>query len=439
MNSARQIRPRDRDVVLQSLRAGLVPRRGLQHIQVGRAGEVEALLCDIERIADGGSAIRFIIGDYGAGKTFFLNLVRSVALEKQLVTAHADLTPDRRLQCSGGRARALYAELMRNLSSRSKPEGGALSAVVERFVSSALGQARTEGRRPDAVIQERLEKLGEMVGGYDFAQVVSAYWKGHDTGNDRIKSDAVRWLRGEFNARSDARTALGVRTIIDDAGFYDYLKLMALFVRLAGYRGLLITLDEMVNLYKINHSGSRNSNYEQVLRIFNDSLQGISVGLGFLMGGTPDLLLDTRRGLHSFEALRSRLAQTGFVREGLVDFSGPVLNLASLTQEEIFLLLSKLRVVYAAGDETKCRLPDEALYAYMEHCNRRLGEAYFRTPRATIKFFLDLLFILDQNPGVSWRELLGRLEIHPDPGPADGTNEPEEAPKEDDELATFRL
>ena len=439
MKNAHQIRPRDRDVILQSIRAGLVPRRGLQHIQVGRAGEVGALLDDVERVADGGSTVRFVIGDYGAGKTFFLNLVRSIALEKKLITAHADLTPDRRLQSSGGRARSLYAELMRNLSTRSKPEGGALPAVVERFVTSALGQARSEGKRPDSVIQERLERLNEMVGGYDFAQVVSAYWHGHDTGNDRIKTDAVRWLRGEFTTRTDARTALGVRSFIDDAGFYDYLKLMALFVRLAGYRGLLITLDEMVNLCKISHSGSRKSNYEQILRILNDGFQGISVGLGFLMGGTPDFLLDTRRGLYSYEALQSRLAQNRFARGGLVDFSGPVLNLAPLTPEDLYLLLSKLRHVYATGDEAKCRLPDEALHAFMEHCNRRLGEAYFRTPRATVKSFLDLLYILDQNPGVSWRELLGKLEITPDPGPVDDTNEPEEPSREDDELASFRL
>jgi hypothetical protein len=211
------IRPKDRDAVLQSLRAGVVPRVGLRLILVGREQEVKAALTDVERIADGGSSIRFVIGEYGSGKTFFLNLVRFIALEKKLVTAHADLTPNRRLQASGGQARSMYAELMRNVSTRSKPDGGAMASIVERFVSEALREAREKDTSPEDVIHQRLQDLSEMTGGYDFATVVAAYWRGYDTGNEQLKSDAVRWLRGEFSTRTEARSALDVRTIIDDA------------------------------------------------------------------------------------------------------------------------------------------------------------------------------------------------------------------------------
>ena len=245
------IRPRERDAILQSLRAGVVPRIGQQHIQVGRANEVTALLADIERIADGGSAIRFAIGEYGAGKSFFLNLIRSIALERKLVTVHADLAPDRRLHATGGQARSLYAELMRNVSTRAKPDGGAMPSIVERFVADSLTASTSRGVAPEIVIRERLAELEEMTGGYDFAEVIAAYWRGHDTGNEQLKADAVRWLRGEFTTRTDARAALGVRTIIDDSTFYDHLKLFARFVRLAGFSGLLVNLDELVNLYKL--------------------------------------------------------------------------------------------------------------------------------------------------------------------------------------------
>ncbi len=439
MRKNKKIRPKMRDAILQSLRAGVVPRQGLQHIQVGRAGEVEALLSEIERIADGGSAIRFVIGEYGAGKTFFLNLIRSIALEKKIITAHADLTPNRRLQASGGQARTLYAELMRNLATRTKPDGGALPGVVERFATSALGEAGARGVSPETVIGERMDHLSEMVGGYNFATVITAYWRGHDTGNDQLKSDAVRWLRGEFSTKTDARKALGVRGFIDDKSFYDHLKLMARFVRLAGYNGFMVCLDEMVNLYKIQHTRSRNSNYEQILRILNDSLQGASEGLGFLMGGTPVFLMDTRRGLYSYEALQSRLAQNTFAREGLVDLSGPVLRLANLTPEDMYVLLDKLRHVYAAGDETAYLVPDEGLTAFMEHCNKRIGDSYFRTPRTTIKSFVDLLSILDQNPDATWQELIGQTRVEKDPGPVEELVENEKTPPENDELASFRL
>ena len=412
-----RIRPRERDAILQSLRAGVVPRVGQQHIQVGRANEVNALVSDIERIADGGSAIRFAIGEYGAGKSFFLNLIRSIALERKLVTVHADLAPDRRLHASGGQARSLYAELMRNLSTRAKPDGGAMPSVVERFVTDSLNDARTRDVTPEVVIRERLTALQELTGGYDFAEVIAAYWRGHDTGNEQLKADAVRWLRGEFTTRTDARAALGVRTIIDDASFYDHLKLFARFVRLAGFSGLLVNLDELVNLYKLANTQARNSNYEQLLRILNDCLQGSAAGLGFVLGGTPDMLLDTRRGLYSYAALQSRLSENSFAAGGLVDYSGPVLRLANLAPEDMFVLLGNLRHVYAGGDPGNYLLPDEALTAFMSHCADRVGDAYFRTPRTTIKEFVNLLAVLDQNPDVDWSQLIERVELAPETNP----------------------
>lgn len=452
MTADSRIRSRDREAVLQSLRSGVVPRAGLRHIQVGRAAEVAAMVKDLERVADGGSALRFVIGEYGAGKTFFLHLIRSVALEKKLVTVHADLTPDRRLQATSGQARSLYAELMRGMATRAKPDGGALPGVVEKFVTSAHTEAQERHTSTDKIIRERLSALSEMTGGYDFASVIAAYWRGHEDGNETLQADAVRWLRGEFVSKADARTVLGVRTIIDDAGVYDHLKLLARFVRLAGYAGLLVCLDEMVNLYKLANTQSRNANYEQILRILNDSLQGTSVGLGFLMGGTPDFLTDQRRGLHSYPALASRLAANAFAVNGLVDYTGSVLRLANLTPEDLYVLLRNIRHVYAGGDPAAYLLPDEALSAFMEHCSQRVGSEYFRTPRTTITAFIDLLATLEQNQQVGWRDLIAQTPITPDINPdtlmpliqeaVTHSTLPALTPASanaDDELATFRL
>jgi P-loop Domain of unknown function (DUF2791) len=449
------IRPRERDAIVQSLRAGVVPRLGQHHVQVGRVAEVQAVVNDLERIGEGGSGTRFLIGEYGSGKTFFLNLLRSIAMEKKFVTVHADLSPDRRLQATGGQARSLYGELMRNMSTRSKPDGGALASVVERFVSQALSEARESGASPERVIRGRLEQLSELVGGYDFSEIIAAYWRGHDTGNEQLKSDAIRWLRGEFSTRTDARAALGVRTIVDDSNVYDQLKLLARFTTMAGFAGLLVCLDEMVNLYKLSNTQARNSNYEQILRIVNDTLQGSAGHLGFLFGGTPDFLLDTRRGLYSYQALQSRLAQNTFAAPGLVDYSGPVLRLTALTPEDFYVLLTRLRHVYAGGDEGAYLLPDEALYQFMEHCNARIGEAYFRTPRTTVTTFLNLLAVLEQNPDVQWGELIKTVDLaadtNPDLAPLDdeeppdsyvGRDEPSPvhlADASDGDLASFRL
>lgn len=429
------IRPKERDAVLQSLRAGVVPRTGQHLIQVGRTREIETLVGDIDRIADGGSAFRIVIGEYGAGKTFFLNLIRSVAMEKKLVVAGADLNPDRRLHASGGQARSLYAELMRSLATRTKPEGGALGGIVEKFIATAIGDAKRTGQATEAVIRHKLNHLTEMVNGYDFADVIAAYYRGFQEGNDQIKSDAVRWLRGEFSTKTDARHALGVRSIIDDADVYDQLKLLARFVRLAGYSGLLIGLDELVNLYKMSNTQARNANYEQILRILNDSLQGTSVGLGFILGGTPEFLIDTRRGLYSYPALHSRLAQNTFAAGGLVDFSGPVVRLSCMTPEDFYVLLLKIRHVHASGDITNHLLPDEGIYSFMEHCSKRIGDVYFRTPRTTITSFIHLLAVLEQNAATSWRDLLGTIDVVADNGGASDSV----GSDVDDEFATFKM
>jgi len=428
------IRSKDRDAVVQSLRAGVVPRAGQHLIQVGRAREVETLVSDIDRLADGGSSFRLVIGEYGAGKTFFLNLVRAIAMERKLVVASADLNPDRRLHASGGQARSLYAELMRNLATRTKPEGGALAGVVEKFISTAKADAKAQGVPTEQVLRAKLEQLTELVNGYDFADVIAAYCRGFDEGNEQLKSNAIRWLRGEFATRTDARAALGVRTIVDDASVYDQLKLMGRFVRLAGFSGLLVCLDELVNLYKLANAQARNSNYEQLLRMLNDSLQGTAVGLGFVLGGTPEFLMDTRRGVYSYQALQSRLAQNTFTGNGLVDFSGPVVRLSSLTAEDFYVLLTKIRHVYASGDEAKYLLPDEAIEQFMAHCSKRLGESFFRTPRTTITAFINLLAVLEQNPGVTWQSLIGSVEVAEDHG-----GDTDLAVQTDDELSSFKL
>jgi hypothetical protein len=428
------IKPKDRDLIVQALRAGVVPRAGQHLVQVGRVKEVEVMLRDVERIGEGGAVFRIVIGEYGAGKTFFLNLIRATAMAQKLVTVHADLNPDRRLQGSGGQARSLFAELMKNLSTRAKPDGGALSGVVEKFVVQAKTDSKTQGVSLEDVIRARLNPLTEMVGGYDFADVLATYARAFEDGDDQLKADAIRWLRGEFTTKTEARAALGVRTIIDDDQMYDFLKLFARFVRLAGFGGLLVCLDELVNLYKLANRQARDNNYEQILRILNDVLQGTTEGVGFLLGGTPEFLLDSRRGLYSYPALQSRLAENTFAaKAGLVDYSGPVLRLTSLTPEDFYVLLQKLRHVYAFGDPAKYLLPDDGIEAYMTHTAKRLGEAYFRTPRTTITAFLNLLALLEQHPGTDWRPLLDAVRIEADTGAA------LEQAVESDDLASFKL
>lgn len=406
------IRPRERSAIIQSLRAGVTPRIGLEYIQVGRVNEVKALIEDLDNIEQGGSAFRIIIGDFGAGKSFFLQLIRYIALEKGMVVINADMSPDRRLFASNGQARNLYKELARNLATRAHPEGNAMIPLVEKFITEQLRVADAEGKDVERVIKDKLNSLSELVDGYDFAQVIATYWKAYNEGNEDLKNNVIRYLRGEYTSRADARRDLGVRAIVEDNNVYDHIKLLARFVTQAGYKGLLVNLDEVVNLYKLPSQRARSSNYEQVLRILNDCLQGSAESLGFLLGGTPEFLMDQRKGLYSYEALHSRLAENTFAQiANVVDYHSPILMLQNLSPEEIYVLLCNIRNVFAGGNKDKYILPDEALKAFLEHCSKNIGDAYFRTPRNTIKAFVDLLSIVEQNPDLSWQSLIGNIKI----------------------------
>ena len=429
-----QIKRRERDSIIKALRVGVVPKQGLRHIQVGRVREIEALIRDIEHIGEGGAAIRFIIGEYGSGKTFFLSLIRLIAHEKDMMVLSADMAPNRRLHGTGGQSRSLYVEMARNISTRAKPEGGAMSSIVERFANKAMQAAKRGKHEPGEVIRTKLAHLEELAGGYDFAAVITHYWKGSETGDEALKSAALRWLRAEYTTRIEARKALGVRTIIDDANIYDQLKLLALFVREAEYKGLVVLLGELVTLYKLPSPQARKSNHEQILRILNDTLGGTASHVGFILGGTPEFLTDTRRGLYSYEALRSRLADNPiFARDGLVDMSGPVIRLANLTPVDMFVLLCNIRRVMQGENAA---LPDDAITAFMTHCSKRIGDAYFRTPRNTVREFVSMLSVLEQYPDVDWRTLIGSVDVAEDGGDDMGDIQDDGA---DGELASFKL
>lgn len=413
--SSTTIRPRDRDALLGALRAGVVPRTGLQHVQVGRAREVAEILRDIERIRDGGASMRLVIGDYGSGKSFFLSMARAVAMQAGLVCMTADLSPDRRLHASSGQARALAADLVRSMSTRTKPDGGALRSVVERFLSEN--------------VSERMEALREAPRGHELVAVIQAFAGAADGDSGAGEEAALRWLRAEWGTRTEAREALGIRGIVDDTDLLDHMQGLGLLCRLAGYGGLMICVDECVNLCRLQSAQARSANYEQVLRIINASLGGGTGGIGWMLGGTPEFLADPRRGLWSYEALRSRLAENTFAREGLVDLGGPVIRLPSLTTEEFWVLLGRLRDLFPALD-----LPDEALQAFMSRAASRLGDSAFRTPRLVIKSFLDLLAVLESNPGTEWQPLLAKAELQRDVPPG-ADEQPLTAAEEDDEAA----
>lgn len=402
---------RERSAILQSLSAGVVPAIGLPHIQVGRLAEVEALVNDLKLVEENGAAVRFVIGRFGSGKTFFLNLIRNVAQKRKFVVAQADITTERRFHGSSGQARSLFSELLRNFSTQSRPDGNALPSVIERWVGDIDYTIRTSGDGSEEDVKQelanQLRPLQDLVSGFDFVNVISNYYEGHLAENDQLQANALRWLRAEYTTKTEARQDLGVRSIIDDSGFYDYLKLFAGFVRIAGYAGLLVNVDELVVLsHRLSNTQARNSNYEALLRIINDCLQGRAQGIAFLFAGTDECLEDQRRGLYSYEALATRLAANRFADEQQQDFSSPVIKLQNLTPEDCFVLLMNIRRIHAGKNPEDHFIPKEGMIAFLQSCQARMGASYFQTPRETIKDFVSLLNILEQDSSRGWKDHL---------------------------------
>ncbi len=432
------IKRREKDAILQSLRAGVVPKIGLQHIQVGRKKELEAMISDFDRVENDGSFVRFTIGKYGSGKSFFLNLSRAIALSRNMVVINADITTERRLNGTNGQARSLYAELMRNLATRSKTEGGALSNIVEKWVSDVEYKVKQGGGAQGDVkgeIQKKLKPLQELVSGYDFADVLEKYYEGYVSMNDRLQDAALRWLRAEYTTKTEAREDLGVRNIIDDKNIYDYLKLFGSFTGMAGYSGLVVNIDEMgVFSHRLNNASARNNNYEMLLRIVNDCLQGSVSRLGFVFAGTEEFLSDRRRGVASYEALWARLSLGSFVKDGLKDYSGPVIQLDNLTLEDLYVLLMNIREVYFSEQGNSAIFPAEAIEAFISWCSYKMGAEFFLKPREVVREFVGVLSVLEQNPEKNWQDLLGNYSRAFEDDVQDDTPVDDE-----DELSSFKL
>ena len=403
--------------IINSLKGGVVPRIGLPYIAVGRRREVEALLHDVDIVGNGGASFRFIVGKYGSGKSFLLQTIRNHVMDRNFVVADADLSPERRLQGNQGQGLATYRELLRNLSVKSKPEGGALTLVLDRWISNvqtdtavATGLALDDNAFAPAVeqrIMNVIRSMQNLVHGFDFARLLSLYYRAFTEGDDELKGKVLKWFRGEYATKTEARQELGVTVIISDDDWYDYLKLLAYFFRQAGYAGLMVFIDELVNIYKIPNSISRQYNYEKMLTMYNDALQGKAQYIGMVMSGTPQCVEDRHRGIYSYEALRSRLQEGKFAQsQGVQDLMGPVLRLQPLTSEEMLVLTEKLADIHATlyGYERKVNDNDLADFIKIEY--GRIGADEHITPREVIRDFIELLDILYQNPTTDLRALL---------------------------------
>lgn len=406
-----KIKKRDSVAILNSLSGGVVPSRGLQYIMVGRSEEIEQIIRELKDVRYGASSIKFFIGKFGSGKTFMQAMIQQVAFNEKFVVTKADFTPERRLYGNDGKAKSLYSEIIKNLSMSTMPEGNALEIILEKWISDIQLSISTECGYGDidfnnvdfvkAVkekINEAVKSVDELTGGYDFAKILNIYFDSYIKENEEKRRCALRWIRGEYSTKTEAKQDLGVRDIINDSNYYEYIKVLVKFIRKIGYSGLVINLDEAINLYKINHPQAREKNYETILKIFNDTLQGNLEGLYITFGGTPEFLEDERKGLFSYDALKGRLKSNKFETEEFRDLSQPVIKLNPLDHSEQFVLLRKLNEIHTINYNYNSNITDDDIKNFIKSEYIRPGADQMVTARDIIKNFLNALNILHQNP-----------------------------------------
>lgn len=403
------------NILINALKGGVVPRIGLEYITVGRTQEIAAILHDIEMIEDGSASFRFIVGKYGSGKSFLLQTIRNYATAKGFAVVDADLSPERRFAGTKGQGLATYKELIQNLSTKSKPDGGALPLILEKWISgiqaSIRAQSDAEGEEFNLLVEKQIYavagSLEGMVNGFEFAKAVATYWRAYQQDDAAMKSNVLKWFRGEYASRKEAKADLDINFIVTDETWYDFLKIFAIFLVNAGYKGLLVFIDELVNIYKIPNSITRQNNYEKILTMYNDVLQGKAKHIGFLIGGTPQCIEDKYKGMFSYEALRSRLAEGHFATDEMKDLTAPIIRLQMLTQEEVYVLVEKLRDIHAQLYNYTPTLSHEDLLYFLTVEYNRVGAGTHITPREIIRDFIELVNILHQNPNRSVSDILG--------------------------------
>ena len=418
-----KIKPKEATSIINSLIGGVVPKIGVQHIAVGRSEEINAVVTALEDVKNGHSMVKFWIGDFGSGKSFMLHLLNTVALKQKFVVANADFTPDNRLYSNDGKAVALYTAIMDNVSIQTKPEGGALPTLLEKWIEQVITKTAednkislTEIRNEQylGLIQTNIQKtINEItdVGGFDFGLVVMKYYEGFIKNDEQLRRNALKWLKGEYSTKTEARQDLGIREIINDLNYYDMLKnFCKLFVSM-GYNGFMVNLDEAINLYKISNSAIREKNYEKILTIYNDCFQGKVANLFFNFAGTKEVLENQRRGLFSYDALKTRLVTNKYETLEIRDFAQPVIRLLPIDHNEIFVLLKNLKAIFDYNYKTDLSISDDDIKQFMEELFNKPGASDFLMPREVIREFLNILNIIRQNPTLDKTKLFGELEI----------------------------
>ena len=411
------------NTLLSSLTAGVVPRVGAPYIAIGRREEIASLLDNLDDVAEGGAACRFLVGRYGSGKSFLIQLIRGYALDRGFICADADLSPERRLTGGNGAGLATYRELMTNIASKACPDGGALATILSRHFTKLRTELIAEGVEPESdefvggirkKVFATLSELEGDVGGFDFARVLTEYYNASLLDDSDKKSNCLRWLRGEFSTKTEAKGALGfaVSTVIDDDNWYNFIKLFSSLSVYLGYSGLVLFIDECVNLYKIPNRISREANYEKILAIFNDTLQGKAKNLGIIFGGTPQFLEDTRRGLFSYDALRSRLEDSKYSDMGYKNLSSPVIRLPRLSDNELLALVKRLTKLYQQREGTMDPpATDEQIERFLANALSKAGAEELITPREIIRDYLTLLNILRDNPEADFEALIDKVSF----------------------------
>lgn len=404
-------------VLLNALQGGVVPRVGLGYISVGREQEINALLRDIEVIENGGSTFRLISGNYGTGKTFLIQTIKEYLLDKGFVTCDCDLSPERCFIGTNGKNKGLatFQKLVSNISIKTCPEGGALQYILDDFISKIVMDEENNTSAASNInskesarksFQKFLIPFRTKVHGIEFTNILLRYYDAYQSNDFDEINRCLKWLKGEYRLRSEVKNDFGSSIMITDDDWFDFLDLYVTLFKIIGFKGLFIMFDEVINLFRIINPSYRLKNYEKVLNMYNDTLQGKVKNVGIILAGTPESIYDSTKGLFSYEALKSRLYFANPLQTKINPLS-PIITLSPLTQSDLVVLLERLSVIHSEVTGYNNEISLEEILSFLQYVYGH--SEVVATTRSIIRDFLNLLNTKNDDNSLSFEDVLKNI------------------------------
>lgn len=383
--------------IIDSLRNGTVPAEGTENIAVGIDEELTEIQDQIERTREDKSAFKFIIGDYGSGKTFFSTSVREMAYDKKFVVSSVVISQETPLH----KFEELYRKIMEGMRTSENKKIPAFNFILEEWLLNIEDKViEIEGLDPyedskkfqiemNKRINEELMIVGSIAA--SFANAIRAFYKAKYEGDTVLAQGAVAWLKGD-NVRAELKSKLGVIGTITRENSFEFFRALLQMIKTAGYEGLMIILDEVETVQKLVRKDMRSAAYENLRFFIDESDRNSFPSCFFLYTGTTDLM-ESEKGFKSLEPLYQRIKVEREKGDKFKNLRQPVMFLDGLNRDRLYEVACRVRNIHGQVYSwmPNDKLTDDFIKRLINDMTLGFGGEINIGPRGFLRTLIDIL------------------------------------------------